>query len=44
VGEPEGKRLLSRPRRSRVDNIKMVFGEIEWGGVDWIGLAQYKDY
>jgi hypothetical protein len=23
-----------------VDNIKMDLGEIGWGGVDWIGLAQ----
>jgi hypothetical protein len=23
-----------------VDNIKMYLGEIEWGGMDWIGLAQ----
>jgi hypothetical protein len=23
-----------------VDNIIMDLGEIEWGGVDWIGLAQ----
>jgi hypothetical protein len=26
-----------------VDNIKMDFGEIEWGGVDWVGLAQDSD-
>jgi hypothetical protein len=26
-----------------VDNIKIVLGEIEWGGADWIGLAQDKD-
>jgi hypothetical protein len=26
-----------------VDNIKMDLGDIEWGGVDWIGLAQDKD-
>jgi hypothetical protein len=26
-----------------VDNIKMDFGEIGWGGVDWIGLAQDRD-
>jgi hypothetical protein len=25
------------------DNIKMDLGEIAWGGMDWIGLAQYKD-
>jgi hypothetical protein len=23
-----------------VNNIKMDLGEMEWGGVDWIGLAQ----
>jgi hypothetical protein len=26
-----------------VDNIKMDLGEIGWGGVDWIGLAQDRD-
>jgi hypothetical protein len=26
-----------------VDSIKMDFGELEWGGVDWIGLAQDRD-
>jgi hypothetical protein len=40
VGKPEGKRPLGRPRRRRIDNIKMDFLEIGWGGVDWIGLAQ----
>jgi hypothetical protein len=30
--------------RSRwVDNIKMDLGEIGWGGVDWIDLAQNRD-
>jgi hypothetical protein len=42
-GKPEGKRLLVRPRRRWVDNIKMDLLEIGWGGVDWIGLAQDKD-
>jgi hypothetical protein len=28
VGKPEGKRPLGRPRRRRVDNIKMDLGEI----------------
>jgi hypothetical protein len=23
-----------------VDNIRMDLGEVEWGDVDWIGLAQ----
>jgi hypothetical protein len=39
VGKPEGKRPLGRPRRRWIDNIKMDLLEIEWGGVDWIGLA-----
>jgi hypothetical protein len=26
-----------------VDNIKMNLGEIGWGGVDWIDLAQDRD-
>jgi hypothetical protein len=40
LGKPEGKRLLGRPRRRCVDNIKMVLLEIELNVVDWIGLAQ----
>jgi hypothetical protein len=43
VGKPEGKRPLGRPRRRWVDNIKMDFLEIGWGGVNWIGLAQDRD-
>jgi hypothetical protein len=43
VGKPEGKRPLGRPRRRWVDNIKMVLEEREWGGVDWIGLAQDRN-
>jgi hypothetical protein len=43
VGKPRGKRLLGRPRRRWVDNIKMDFLEIGFGGVDWIGLAQERD-
>jgi hypothetical protein len=35
-----GKRPLGRPRRRWVDNIRMDLGEVEWGDVDWIGLAQ----
>jgi hypothetical protein len=40
VGKPEGKRTLERPRRRWVDNIRMDLGEVEWGDVDWIYLAQ----
>jgi hypothetical protein len=43
VGEPEGKRPLGRPRRKWVYNIKMDLSEIEWGGIDWIDLAQDRD-
>jgi hypothetical protein len=42
VRKPEGKRPLGRPRHRWVDN-KMDLGEIGWGGVDWIGLAQDTD-
>jgi hypothetical protein len=43
IGKPEGKRLLGRPRRKWVDNIRMDLVETGWGGVDWIGLAQDRD-
>jgi hypothetical protein len=38
-----GKRPLGRPIRRLVDNIEMDIGEIAWGGVDWIGLAQDRN-
>jgi hypothetical protein len=41
--KPEEKRLLRRPRRRWVNNIKMQLLEIGWGGIDWIGLAQDRD-
>jgi hypothetical protein len=40
VGKTEGKRPLGRPRRRRIDNIKMELSEIGLNVVDWIGLAQ----
>ena len=43
VGKPEGKRLLGRPRRRWVDNIRMDLKEVGCGYVDWIGLAQDRD-
>jgi hypothetical protein len=43
VGKPEGKRPLGSPRRRRVDNIRMNLGEVGWGGVDWIDLAQDRN-
>jgi hypothetical protein len=43
VGKPEGKRPLKRPRRRRVDNIRMDLGEVGWGDVVLIGLAQDRN-
>jgi hypothetical protein len=43
VGKPEGKRQLGRPGRRWVDNIRMDLGEVGWGDVDWIGLAQDRN-
>jgi hypothetical protein len=40
VGKSEGTRPLGRPKCRWVDNIRMDLGEVEWGDVDWIGLAQ----
>jgi hypothetical protein len=43
VGKPEGRKPLGRPRCRWVDNIRMDLGEIGWGDVDWICLAQDRD-
>ena len=43
VGKPDGKRLLGKPRRRWVDNIRMDIQEVGCGYVDWIGLAQDRD-
>jgi hypothetical protein len=43
VGKPEGKRSLGRPRCMWVDNIRMDLGEVGWGDVDWISLAQDRN-
>jgi hypothetical protein len=40
VGKPQGKRPIGRPRHWWVDNIGADLGELGWGYVDWIGLAQ----
>jgi hypothetical protein len=39
VRKPEGRKLLGRPRRRWVGNIKMDLRETEWGGMDWIHLG-----
>jgi hypothetical protein len=38
-----GKRPLGRPRHRWVDNNKRDLGEVGWGDVDWIGLAQDRN-
>ena len=44
VGKPEGKRPLGRPRCRLEDNIKMDLKEVGCGGLDWIDLAQDRDW
>ena len=41
MGKPEGRRLLGRPMRRCVINIKMDVQEVGW--VDWIYLAEVRD-
>jgi hypothetical protein len=43
VGRPKTRRLLLRPRCRWVHIIRMDLGEVGWGDVDWIGLAQDWD-
>jgi hypothetical protein len=43
VGKAEGKRPLGKPRCRWWDNIRMNLGEIGWGGMDWVDLAQDRD-
>jgi hypothetical protein len=43
VRKQEGKRLLRRPRRRWVDNIRMDLLELGRGNVDWVGLAQDRN-
>jgi hypothetical protein len=44
VGNPEGKKPLGRPRRRWEDEIRIDLREIGLGGVDWIRLAQDRDW
>jgi hypothetical protein len=43
-GKPVGKRPPERPRHRWVDNIKKDLEEIGFGGMDWILLAQDRDW
>jgi hypothetical protein len=42
--KPEGQRPLGRPRHRWEDGIRMDLRESGWGSVDWIQLAQDKDW
>jgi len=44
VRKPEGKRPLGRHRHRWEDNIKMDLQEVGCGGMDWIELAQDRDW
>jgi hypothetical protein len=44
VGKPEGKTPLERPSSRWEDGIRMDLREIGFGGVDWIRLAQDRDW
>jgi hypothetical protein len=39
---PVRNETLERPRHRWVDNIKVDLVEVEWGVLEWIGLAQDK--
>ena len=41
-GKSEGKRPLGRSKR-KWNEIKMYLQEVEWGGINWIDLAQDMD-
>jgi hypothetical protein len=38
-----GKRLLGRPSRRWVNNIKLDLLQLDWGDVDWISLTQGRN-
>jgi hypothetical protein len=44
VGKPKGKRPLGRLRHRWEDGLRMDLREIGWGGVEWIHLAQVRDW
>ena len=44
VGKPEGRRTLGRPKHRWVYNIRMDLQEVGCGYMDWIGLAQDRDW
>jgi hypothetical protein len=43
MGKPERKSPLARSMRGREGSTTMDLLEVEWGGIDWISLAQDRD-
>jgi len=43
-GKPEGERPLGRPRRRWEKNIKRDLQEVRWRSMNWIDLAQDRDW
>jgi hypothetical protein len=43
VGKPEGKRPFGNQDGDGWIILRLIFGEIGWCVVDWIGLCQDKD-
>ena len=44
MGKPEGKRPLGRPWRRSNDDIKMDLQEVGCGIMEWIELAEDRDW
>jgi hypothetical protein len=44
VGKPERKRPLGRPRCRWKDNIEMDLQEVVCGSMDWMELAQDREW
>jgi len=44
VEKPEGKSQHGKSRHRWDNNIRMDFREIEWQGINWIHVAQDRDW
>jgi hypothetical protein len=44
VGNPDGRSSLGRTRCRWKDNVKIDLKEMGWEGVDWMDLAQDRDW
>ena len=43
MGRPEGRRPHARPRCRWKGNTKVNLQKVEWGGTDWIVVAEDRD-